>query len=609
MKKIKEYFSAPFGKSDYVIALILALLTFALCAIKIVNREHTWGDDSAYISQAIALANGAVAQYIADNTLMMSKCDWLYGPYAYPWGFPALLAIAYKIFGFNVFALKSVGMICYSVFVGIFYIFCVNRIPRIYALFATLFFAINSYMTNFAANGIVSDIPFMLFGFIALIILAKLFCESHHNDKKGVDCFGNSCESPRNDDSTTSSLRGSVSKANTTKQSMNQKMDCHENTAYFLAMTGRVDSSLRSIANTEAIYYSHNDDSMHSTSSLRGKAEAIQYSRNSGILIAIFGGIFMLFATMIRIHGFVILCALITMHGILLTKRFVPKIFTMRILKPFSLIDSPYSWKIHTIPYVIFAIGFVIVSITLSSGGSGHWSILANASIDSILHNLYSYSVRFNQFFDLSEKDFAILAVCLAPFLLLGLRECLKSTESSATIFYVIFACGFFALLLLWVETFGSRFVFLLLPFLVFWTTMGLLKAKKIYGYAMSAVLLVILGSFVHLNVLDLDFKDKMGRTSDMAVGKYSEETLQIWDFIKNNTPQDSIIISFKPRTLYLNTNRLSFATAKIERLDEADFVLWWADFAKLNIDSKAFQSKTQLIFQNAEYKLFKVIK
>ena len=297
------------------------------------------------------------------------------------------------------------------------------------------------------------------------------------------------------------------------------------------------------------------------------------------------------------------------MQSILLAKRFAPKIFSAKILKPLSLIDSPYSWKIHAIPHIIFIVGFATISLTLSSGGSGHWSELANISIESILYNLYSYSVRFNEVFNLQKIDFALLALCLAPFLLLGIRECLKSSESSATIFYVIFACGFFALLLLWLETSGLRFVLLLLPFLVFWSVNGLAKAKKIYGYAMSAVLLVILCSFVPSNMLDLDFKDKEDRMLDVAVNKYSDETMQIWDFIKQNTPSDSLIISIKPRAVYLYTHRLSFATTKTERLDEADFVLWWADFIKLNIFSKDFKAKTQLIFQNSEYRLFKVLK
>ena len=498
-------------KGDCVVALFLMILTLGICVLKMTESFRMVDDSAAYVSQAIALTQGTTSEFIADSVAMIGKYDLKYmTPTTYPWGFPMLLAPIYKIFGFNIVAFKSVGVICYTLFVGIFYIFCANRLPRIYALFATLFFALNPYMTNFTANEIYSDTPFILFGFIALIILAKLFGES---------------------------------------------------------------------------------------------------PQNNGILIAIFGGIFMLFATMIRINGFVILCALITMHGIMILKRFAPKIFTTQILKPFSLIDSPYSWQIHTIPYVIFIVGFAIVSITLSSGGSGHFGALADINIKSILHNLYSYTMRFNQFFELSEMDFIILAVCLAPFLLLGLRECLKSSESSANIFYVIFALGFFTLLILWLESFGLRFVFILLPFLIFWSAMGFSASKKIYRYAMGAILLFILGSFAYLNVVDFMFKDKIGRHSNIISGKYSQDTMQIWEVIKQNTPQDSIIISLKPRATYLNTHRRSFATAKIERLDEADFVLWWADFEKLNIFLPEFQSKTQLIFQNAEYKLFKVLK
>ena len=104
-------------KSDCVIALFLVIIAIGMCAIKIVNQQHAWSDDTAYLAQGIALANGTTAQYIADNTLMMTKSDWLIGPYAYPWGFPALLAPLYKIFGFNIVAFKSVGIICYGLFV------------------------------------------------------------------------------------------------------------------------------------------------------------------------------------------------------------------------------------------------------------------------------------------------------------------------------------------------------------------------------------------------------------------------------------------------------------------------------------------------------------
>ncbi len=503
---------APFGKYDYALAFILSLITLILCVGQ-VNSGHNWGGDfSGYISQAIALANGTTAQYIADNTLMMSKCDWLYGPYAYPWGFPMLLAPIYKIFGFNIYAFKSVGIICYTLFVGIFYIFCVNRLPRIYAIFATLFFALNPYITNFAANEILSDIPFMLFGFIALITLAKLF----------------------------------------------------------------------------------------------GKSK----SRNNGICIAIFGGIFMLFASLIRINGFVIFCALLTMHGIILAKRFAPNLFKAKFLKPFSIIDSPYSWQIHSIPYAIFIIGFAIVSITLSSGGSGHFGALSLINGAMILNNADYYIEIFKDFF-INNGRLATFALCM-PLIYFGIKGSLKGTNSvrfSENIFFVIFACGFLALLLLWVGTQGIRFVYLLLPFMTLWGSKGLAELnanKQFFGRFMNILLLIILANYT-LVARKVNFEVQITTS-----GAYTKEAKEIWAFIDENTPKNAVILFHKPRVLYLNAHRISFTSNNIARFDEADFVLWerdlWNGYEGINIDSSAFLERTELIYKNAQFKLYKVI-
>lgn len=123
-----------------------------------------------------------------------------------------------------------------------------------------------------------------------------------------------------------------------------------------------------------------------------------------------------------------------------------------------------------------------------------------------------------------------------------------------------------------------------------------------------------MLGSFVYLNMLDCKFLDKDGRTSDVSIIKYTQETAQMWDFIKINTPKDSLIISIMPRAIYLYTNRLGFSTNKLARLDEVDYMLWrWSNDYNTrhipNVFSQEFQKKTELIYQNAEYKLFKVVK
>ena len=539
--KIAKYCSAPFGRSDYAIALILAVLTLILCAVQ-VNSGHHWGDDFAgYIAQGIALAKGTSAQYIAENTFMWEKTDWVFGPKAYPWGFPLLLAPIYKIFGFNLVAFKSVGIICYALFVGIFYIFCAKRLPKIYAIFGTLFFALNPFMIYFSANEIMSDIPFLLFGFVALIILAKLFSKSTHP--------------------------------------------------------------------------------LHHPSAREGQQSAISVT-GGGIcpyLIAIFGGIFMLFSAMIRINGFVIVCALIAMHGILLAKRFVPQIFKTRILTPFAKVDSPYSWKIHAIPYIIFAFGFTAISLTLSSGGSGHFGALANISPHIMLRNLSVYLQFFGTFFVVRQAEFAsieglyvlqslereafVIFLLCVPLILVGIWASLRDSKNfSENLFYCIFMVGFLVVLFVWVG-FGFRLAYICLPFLVFWGakgTMWLNNGTKniIYGKVMSVILLCVLVYFAFGGILQ---KDKITRD-----GVYSTEAVQMWDFIDKNTPKNALIIFDKPRALYLYAHRVGFGTWNHKRLNEADFVLCYNEWDKC-IGSESERMKQ--IYMNHNFMLFKVIK
>ena len=556
------------NKSDYAIALILAGITLGICALKTSDNFRMFDDFAAYISQGIALTQGKVAQYIADSTLMTSKQDLLYmTPSSYPWGFPLLLAPIYKIFGFNLVAFKSVGIICYALFVGIFYIFCAKRLPKIYAIFGTLFFALNPFMIYFSANEIMSDIPFLLFGFCALIILARLFADSKISPSLAE------WEQRANHTQKAPPLAGGVGVG---YSNANGKIDCHD--------------SLR--------------ESRNDRNSVTG----------GGIcpyLIAIFGGIFMLFSAMIRINGLVILCALITMHGIILAKRFAPQIFKARILTPFAKVDSPYSWKIHAIPYAIFIAGFFIISIALSSGTARHTDYLTMINAQTMLNNLKA--INFTWFIRLeSGVDSVILWLCV-PFIALGIYAPFRTKDAKAineNIFYAIFALGFFALLLLWVA-FDRRFLFLLLPFAVFWSFKGVLYVnQKLFSRAVAVLLVFILANLVWINARDISFANS-DTNPDNA---YNAEARELYKFIIDNTPKDTIVITFKPRVLYLATHRRSFVSPKIERLDEADFVLWNGKYVQdlhtmQDISSPAFVAKTNLIFENAEYKLFKVLK
>ncbi len=227
-----------------------------------------------------------------------------------------------------------------------------------------------------------------------------------------------------------------------------------------------------------------------------------------------------------------------------------------------------------------------------------------------ILNNADYYIEIFKDFFT-NNGRLTTFALCV-PLIYFGIKGSLKGTNSvrfSENIFFVIFACGFLALLLLWVGTQGIRFVYLLLPFMTLWGSKGLAELnanKQFFGRFMSILLLIILANYT-LVARKVNFEVQVTTS-----GAYTKEAIEIWDFIDKSTPKNAVILFHKPRVLYLNAHRISFASNNIARFDEADFVLWerdlWNGYEGINIDSSAFLERTELIYKNAQFKLYKVI-
>lgn len=166
--------------NKYLTSCCLGALA-AILALLLVYDGHNFGDDFAqYIAQAKAIAEGKVAWQIANNTFIIESSQTTLGPKIYPWGLPLLLAPLYKIFGFDLIAFKMIGIVSYGLFVGVFYLFCVRFLRTHYALGATLMFALNPMLLHFAANNILSDIPFLLCSFLAIVCLMQLFTPCKH---------------------------------------------------------------------------------------------------------------------------------------------------------------------------------------------------------------------------------------------------------------------------------------------------------------------------------------------------------------------------------------------------------------------------------------------
>lgn len=78
--------------------------------LSLVSDYTPWGDDWAgYMLQAKALTEGRAAEELAENAVVISSSDVHLGPYAYPWGYPMLLAALGPLVGWDQQWLKLIG--------------------------------------------------------------------------------------------------------------------------------------------------------------------------------------------------------------------------------------------------------------------------------------------------------------------------------------------------------------------------------------------------------------------------------------------------------------------------------------------------------------------
>ncbi len=116
-----------------------AVVAFAAAAAIALHRNgHTQGDDFAlYLRQARSLFDGDVAQVVADNRFTVINSGGRFSPYAYPWGWPLLLAPFVHLWGLDYDRLKLVEVACFCVWLVLVHGIVRRRAGRLLALAVT----------------------------------------------------------------------------------------------------------------------------------------------------------------------------------------------------------------------------------------------------------------------------------------------------------------------------------------------------------------------------------------------------------------------------------------------------------------------------------------
>jgi hypothetical protein len=273
--------------------------------------------------------------------------------------------------------------------------------------------------------------------------------------------------------------------------------------------------------------------------------------------LAALTGVAIFVAFFVRTQGLILLGSMLLFQGI----RFLGQRAQRRQILTDSLI-------------ILAAFGVLWgLSALIFPGGQGSYlALYAGFSLDILTGNIIAYSQVFGEFFATVPGGALFFGIFVVLFFI-GLVARFR-----ADLLFVLYAAMYLTVLWTWPEWQGYRFLFPMLPFFVYFAIQGMRVTLEKAGESQKAILqkgayaylLLIAFLFAYISGSNAYANLRAGREINGPFDPYSIET---YDFIKNNTPPDSVIVFFKPRAMRLMTDRASLALTECERMTEGDYL------------------------------------
>jgi hypothetical protein len=295
-------------------------------------------------------------------------------------------------------------------------------------------------------------------------------------------------------------------------------------------------------------------------------------------------------------------------NGILL----LPSLFLVQIVEyggQLNTLRKNYSKVLSSlIPYFTFFIFMKIIHMALPSGESTYADMYHYITLAGISENAIYYSKLLSRFFStiLQKPGFFLYLVSL-PFFFVGLAGRLKQDY-----LYTAFMVLTLGLYIVYPGKQGLRFIFPVIPYFLYFiiTGIGLIEHKLSNGKGAILASVVVGASILFLFISTITVTIYKQYTDYKTVdGPYRKESIELFDYIKKNTPKDSIIIFFKPRVLTLYTQRNSARIINYEKAVQSG-----ADYAvckkssTLNLQLRGHKADTVKVFSNGEFIMYRLI-
>ena len=274
-------------------------------------------------------------------------------------------------------------------------------------------------------------------------------------------------------------------------------------------------------------------------------------------------GLALFFAFFVRTNGIFLVPTL-----------FLAQIFSWLQTRPRLAPDWKRILTNEAIPYYVFGLLTFLNLILFPAGEGSHFEHLSLISLSSLADNVSAYFALPAYFFnDLPHSD--ILYGFLLPFILGGIV--LNFKRDFPLIAYLFLS---YALFILWPDQQGIRFLFPILPLLVYFACQGMSATSfaltsqfpRAGQWLTRGFWLVIVAAFAWTSLAAA--RDNLAQGRGPYGNVFDPVSIEMFEFVNSDTPADAVIAFYKPRALRLFTDRDSLLIDTCDALTLADYVV-----------------------------------
>jgi hypothetical protein len=511
------------GGKTLGLILGVVIIISGLIGVELLSSGHDWGDDFAsYIMQADSIVSGGPAKFMEANAFTIHQSTIDLGPVAYPWGTPVLLAPLVAAFGLNLFALKSVNIVCYLVFLIILAVGLRSKLSPLSLIALVAILGLDPAILNFF-NSVVSDIPFLLFSTLTILLIDYVIVQRR---RFSVEWLGYA-------------LLGVCLAV-----------------SFFVRTTGIILLLVAILSEAVSFLPSFRQD-RPSDAGRDGKPQALPGSRKE---------------------------------------------------IPWRMILT------RALPYLVFLGLAGVWYLILPSGEGEYFLSLGAISVREIKANI-TYYLGISQNFFSAIPFFPLVFGATLPFFFIGLMKNIRRDYPMA-----IYGIVMMGVNVVWPATQGLRFLLPIFPFYLFFLLVGLewfIRAME--GIERTAVLAAAAGCVLAAVFFFSRQSEKLVLANirnhrEDSSGPFTPASREMFEYIRNNSEQDSVIVFFKPRAMRLLTGRPSLEWSDASELPPGQYLCLYRSedeghqLSPADVDALQAAGKIKLIFENSDFQLFQIL-